>query len=331
MATQLSASEREFLAVQREAGRPIAWLAKTIGRAESTLRRELKRNSTGRHYLAHEAQLNADRRRVAARQKSRKMQRPEVREFVIEHLRLHWSPEQIAGDLKRRFPQDRRFHLTAQTIYTWARGDDHRRVWRKLLRRAMTRKRHRESIGKERCAIADRPAIIEQRGRYGDWEGDTIVGPKHQGGALISLVERRCGWLELIYVENLKTKTVTRAIFRRLLKYPPHFRQSITFDNGSEFADHQWLKKHLLTEIYFAALHSPWQRGTNENTNGLVREFFPKGTRFDEISAYQIEKTQELLNQRPRKRLGFQTPAICAKSSAVVQFKLDCAGRFLSE
>ncbi|WP_254508152.1 IS30 family transposase [Anatilimnocola floriformis] len=247
-----------------------------MGRAESTIRRELKRNRTGPYYFAHAAQQKAACRRVAARQKSRKMQRPEVRDFVIEHLKLHWSPEQIAGDLKRRFPQDRRFHLTAQTIYTWARSADHNRVWKKLMRRAMSRKRRRKSTGKERCRITDRPAIIEQRARYGDWEGDTIAGPKHQGGALISLVERRCGWLELIYVENLKATTVTRAIFRRLLKYPPHFRQSITFDNGSEFADHAWLKEYLLTDIYFAARTARGNAAPTKTPTAWFKNSFPK-------------------------------------------------------
>lgn len=308
MASQLSATEREFLAVQLEAGRTVAWICRTLGRSRSTIDRELGRNSSGKYYTAHEAQRKAEQRRVLARGKSRKMQRPELREFVIEHLKLHWSPEQIAGDLKRRFPQEKRWHITAQCIYSWAHSDDHERVWRKLLRRAATRKRRRKSANPARRNIADRPAVINDRSRYGDWEGDTIVSPRHQGGALITLVERRCGWAELIYVENLQTKTVTRAIFRRLIKYPPHFRQSITFDNGTEFADHEWLKKHLLTDIYFAAPHSPWQRGSNENTNGLVREFFPKGTRFAELTAYTIEKTQDLLNHRPRKRLGFHTP-----------------------
>ena len=308
MASQLSADEREFLAVQLEVGRSISWIANLLGRARCTLDRELKRNSSGRHYSNKAAQEQAERRRVGARAKSRKMLRPELRDFVIEHLKLHWSPEQIAGALHRQFPQDKRWHLTAQTIYTWIKSDDHARVWKRLLRLSPTRKRRRKAAPNARRDIADRPAIINERGRYGDWEGDTMVGPRHQGGALITLVERRCGWVELIYVANLKTKTVTRAIFRRLLKYPPHFRRSVTFDNGSEFADHEWLKKHLQGDIYFAAPRSPWQRGTNENTNGLVREFFPKGTRFNQISEYEIAKTQDLLNNRPRKRLDFQTP-----------------------
>lgn len=319
MARQLSATEREFLAVHWEAGRSVAWIARMLGRARSTIDREIRLNGSGKYYSAIEAQRKAEQRRVEARRKSRKMLRPELRTFVIEHLKLHWSPEQIAGYLKQRFPHDKRWHISAQCIYTWAHSDDHQRVWKKLLRRAATRKRRAKSANPARRDIATRPAVINDRGRYGDWEGDTIVSPRHQGGALITLVERRCGWVELIHVENCRTKTVTRAIFRRLLKYPPHFRQSITFDNGSEFADHEWLKKHLHIDIYFAAPHSPWQRGTNENTNGLVREFFPKGTRFDDLSLYAIEKTQDLLNHRPRKRLGFQTP------NDILQIECYCA------
>ena len=111
------------------------------------------------------------------------------------------------------------------------------------------------------------------------------------------------------YVPNLQTITVTRAIHRRLLKYPPGFRLSVTFDNFGEFADYEWLKEHLHADVYFAAPRSPWQRGTNENTNGLVREYFPKGTRFDDVSEYAVAKTQDSLNNRPRKRLDFQTPS----------------------
>jgi IS30 family transposase len=308
MATHLSADEREFIAVQLETGRPVSWIAKTLGRARTTIDRELKRNSLKHCYTAHAAQQRAERRHAEARRKSRKMLRPELRPLVIEYLRRHWSPEQIAGALKRQFPQDRRLHLTGQTIYTWIATDDHCRVWKKCLRRYRLRKRRARSTPKARPHIAGRPAIIDERGRYGDWEGDTIVSPRNQGGALISLVERRCGFVELIPVENRKTMTVTRAIFRRLLKYPPQLRLSLTFDNGSEFADHEWLKTHLHTDVYFAAPGSPWQRGTNEHTNGLVREFFPKGTLFDNISEYAVVKTQDLLNNRPRKRLDFQTP-----------------------
>lgn len=320
MATQLSAGEREFLAVQRESGRSISWIARTLGRARSTIDREFKRNGEG-GYSGHVAQQRMVRRRVAARAKCRKMLRADLRAFVIEHLKLHWSPEQIAGALKRQFPQDKQWHICGQTIYTWARSDDHERVWKKLLRRCHTRKRRVTKQPNARRDIADRPTVINERGRYGDWEGDTIVSAGHQGGALISLVERRCGWLELIYVENLTTKAVTRAIHRRLLKYPPHFRQSLTFDNGKEFADHEWLKEHLLIDIYFAAPRSPWQRGTNENTNGLVREFFPKGTRFNTVTEYAINKTQDLLNQRPRKRLDFQTPSDILQSVCYQAFQ----------
>lgn len=309
MASHLKADEREFIAVHLEAGRSIAWLSRTLGRARSTISRELQRNGSKHGYSAHAAQQRAERRHAEGRRKSRKMLRPKLRPLVLEYLRLHWSPEQIAGALKRQFPEDRRLHITGQTIYNWIATDDHCRAWKKCLRRHQLRKRRARTKPKARPGIAGRPAIINERGRYGDWEGDSIVSPRNQGGALVSLVERRCGWVELIYVPNLQTKTVTRAIFRRLLKYPPHFRLSLTFDNGSEFADHEWLKKHLLADIYFAAPRSPWQRGTNEHTNGLVREFFPKGTRFDTISEYAVAKIQDLLNTRPRKRLDFQTPS----------------------
>ena len=309
MATHLKADEREFIAVHREAGRSIAWLSRMLGRARCTISREFQRNGSKSGYSAHVAQQQAERRHAEGRRKSRKMLRPELRPLVLEYLRLHWSPEQIAGALKQRFPANKRLHITGQTIYTWIATDDHSRAWKKCLRRHGVRKRRIRTTPKARPHIKGRPAIINERGRYGDWEGDTIVSPRNQGGALVSLVERRSGLVELISVPNLQTKTVTRAIHRRLLKYPPGFRLSITFDNGKEFADYEWLKEHLQADVYFAAPRSPWQRGTNEHTNGLVREYFPKGTHFNTISEYAVAKTQDSLNNRPRKRLDFQTPS----------------------
>jgi IS30 family transposase len=155
--------------------------------------------------------------------------------------------------------------------------------------------------------IANRPEVIARRERVGDWEGDTIVGA-HRSGALVSLVERRTGYAVLAKVDRLSSSPVERAIRRRLQPLPESSRRSITFDNGSEFSQHSQLRKALGIEVYFAQPHSPWQRGTNEHTNGLVRQFLPKGSCFRDLTSTAVAQLQSLLNERPRKRLGYQTP-----------------------
>jgi transposase, IS30 family len=233
------------------------------------------------------------------------MDHPEIRQQVERGLSQYWSPEQIAGRVCRCHPQEPRLHVSYTTIYTWIHHHDHPRRWRKYLRRQRPRRRRRCLT--RVCTIADRPAIIERRERLGDFEGDTIHGYGHQG-ALLSLVDRRSGYLLLAKVGDLKSRTVNRAIMRRLRRMPSHQRCSLTFDRGSEFAGHEQLTKRLGLQVYYADPHHPWQRGTSENTNGLVRQFFPKGTPSGELSHERTSYIQTLLNNRPRKRLDYQTP-----------------------
>jgi IS30 family transposase len=307
MASHLTLAEREFIVEQRAAGRTWAWLSRTLGRDVSSFYRERKRNAVQGHYSPSQADQCAKQRRCNARRNAAKMRRPQLRRFVLSGLRKRWSPEQIAARSQQVFAADRRLQVSRQTLYNWIHTDDHRQRWERMLRRYRRYRRRKPVHPKEWSRIKQRPAIIHERGRYGDWEGDTIVSPLSRGG-LVSLVERRSRHLELIYVERLTTKLVTRAIARRLRKYPPHLRLSITFDRGREFAAHAWLKKQLGIEVYFADPGKPWQRGTNENTNGLVRDYFPKGTQFRTISPERIAKVEDALNLRPRKCLGFQTP-----------------------
>lgn len=303
----LDALERSFIADFRAAGETLAAIARALGRSVRTISAELKRNSHGGVYLACEAQTLAARRRHAARAKSAKMQRPAIREFVLQKLRLRWSPDQIAGRLKREFPDDARRRISAPTIYHWLATDDHGASWSRLLRGRKRRKPRTISPDKRRHAIVGRPEIVNARERIGDWEGDTIVG---WGGraSLVSLVERVSGYAELIAVEDRRSATVIGAVRRRMQTLEPELRQTLTFDNGSEFANHAELKAGLGLDIYFATPHSPWQRGSNEHLNGLVREFFPKGTDFRGLNRRKLAEVQRLFNQRPRKRLNYQTP-----------------------
>jgi IS30 family transposase len=150
--------------------------------------------------------------------------------------------------------------------------------------------------------------VINHRRRYGDWEGDTIVG-KGRRSALLTLVERKSGYVRLARVDDMKSPTTIRAARRRMKDLPPSLRRSLTLDNGKEFARHATLTKRLGLEIYFAEPGAPWQRGTNENTNGLVRQFFSKGTDFTQVSHHEVACVETLINERPRRRLGYRTPS----------------------
>jgi IS30 family transposase len=309
MATgHLKAEEREVLSQMYVAGRSRSEIAKALRRHHSTIGRELKRNGYKDLYSAVDAQCCAEQRRLKGRTQCRKMNRPENREYVTKGLRACWSPDQIAGRSRRDFPEDSRRKLSHTTIYTWIKQDDHRQRWQKLLRCHKRKRRHEKSAARRGRALEQRPDIINQRGRDGDWEGDTIVGSGPHGGVFVSLVERRSRYTILLPLSDRKADRVERSIRSRLQQLPAALRHSITFDNGSEFAAFQALENSLGLEVYFTDPHSPWQRGTNEYTNRLVRQFAPKGTSFREFSAYKVAKFARLLNDRPRKQHHYQTP-----------------------
>jgi transposase, IS30 family len=301
--------ERELISQLLAAGKSRPEIAKCLHRHPSSIGREVRRNGLKGLYCAVDAQRCAERRRTAARAKSRKLNRPENRAYVERRLRKCWSPDQIAGRSRREFPKNQRLRLSHQTIYNWLARDDHRRRWIVFLRHYKRRRRHARPTRRIDRALELRPAIINQRGRFGDWEGDTIVGAGRHGGALVSLVERKSGYLALLPVPGRKAEPVQRSICGRLTQLPAELRRSLTLDNGSEFARYAELEAGTGLEVFFTDPHSPWQRGTNENTNGLVRQFFPKGTDLSQTSRYKVAKVEQLLNDRPRKRLNYQTPS----------------------
>jgi IS30 family transposase len=233
------------------------------------------------------------------------MKDPEVHRYVGENLKRYWSPDQIAHRIRQDFPRQPGKWLSHQTIYNWI----NRRSpsWRKLLRRGGRRPEKRGKLS-DCVRIGGRPEVINQRRRYGDWEGDTIVG-RGRRSALVTLVDRKSGYSCLCLADNLKAATTCRVAVKRMKKLPGSLRRSITFDNGKEFAEHARLARSLRVKTYFADPYSSWQRGTNENTNGLLRQFFPKGTDFTRISHEEVARVEMLLNERPRKRLGYKTPA----------------------
>lgn len=297
--THLTQIERYQIYVLKKAGHTQMEIASNLGRSVSTISRELRRNRGGRGYRPKQAhQLAVDRRAMNARTI------PESKwEYIRSKLNLDWSPEQISHFVG----------VSIETIYKYIYTDKSNggQLWKHLRCQKKRRKRYGKNerrgsiIGRK--TIDHRPAIVEQRSRVGDWEADTIIGKGHKQ-AILSIVERKSGFTLLRKVSYKTAAKVSNAIIELLKPFKGKVH-TITSDNGKEFADHQVVSKELEVDFYFAHPYASWERGTNENTNGLVRQYFPKGQSFKYITDQQIEKVMELLNNRPRKRNGFKTPA----------------------
>lgn len=311
MARQLTFLERERISQMHDAGAENVEIAKELGRARSTISRELRRNGVAGEYSAVIAQgLHARRRRQ--RPLVRKLDRPEVAEFVLSHLARCWSPDQIAGRSKRDFPKDRCRQVSHQTIYAWIRAQPtaNRQRFMGFLRFAGRRRPGEDRRGRipNQVSIEGRPKVVDARRRYGDWEGDTVVGAR-QSGAIVTLVERRSGYLITAKSCDRKARRVAGKIESRFRQLPARLRRTVTFDNGKEFADHERVSARLGLNVYFAQPYCSWQRGTNEHTNGLLRQFLPKGTDLLTVSWQELKHYTHLINDRPRKRLDYRTPA----------------------
>jgi IS30 family transposase len=305
MASHFSKEEREQLATYLALRIPKARIARCLNRPRCTIFREIQRNRCPVGYLAAEAQEAATARRPHRR---RKMDCPQLARDVKARLRDRWSPDQIDGRARRDFLHDRPRRISRQTIYNWLKqsaGEE----YRKYLRFYRVKKRQTAFHVAEHRLFANRPGVINRRERFGDWEADTIIGRKSLSKpVLYSLVERSSGYLELGRAENREAATANRVLRNRLRNHPPHWRLSVTSDNGPEFTKLQELEEQLGIATYHADPYKAWQRGTNENTNGLIRQFFPKGTDFRNIHPRLVKMVESLLNNRPRKRLGYQTP-----------------------
>lgn len=318
MARQVTLSEREQIAQFWNQGFSRAEIGRRLGRHPSTIGRELARNCQGGVYWASSAQQHAAARR---QRRPHKLDDPRLNEYVRAGLAERWSPEQIAGRARRQFPRQRRRQVSHTTIYRWIASSPQRPRWESLLRFGR-RPKEPERRGKlpARAEITGRPAIVDQRRRFGDWEGDTIVGKQRRGG-LVTLVERKSGFALVAKVQRLKSRIVARAITRQLQPLPKQLRHTATFDNGKEFAAHEQIARATDVDVYFARPYHAWERGCNESFNGLVRQFFPKGTDFTGISPLQVKHVLDLLNDRPRKRLGYRTPREVLEQHFAVAFQ----------
>jgi transposase, IS30 family len=307
MARHLTIEERDRIAQLQHRGAEQKEIAKAVNRSPSTISRELRRNATGGEYLAAQAQRTAERRR-RERPLTRKMDDPKLQATVRRGLAQNWSPEQIEGRQEQQFPDEPNRQISAQTIYTWIAEDEDREHWESMLRRRGKRPSRRKTTSIcEGARIEQRPEVIEGRRRLGDFEGDTVLGPPGTGG-LVTLVDRKSRYTIVVKIESKNADHVHAKIKQRLKELEEERRHSITFDNGTEFARCRRLEKHLGMKLYFADPGCPYQRGTNENTNGLIRQYFPKGTDFRDVSHAEVREVENLLNHRPRACLGFRTP-----------------------
>jgi IS30 family transposase len=292
-------------------------IARMLGRDRSAISRELKKHSgPSRPYRAFEAHAAAQQS-AASRHCNWKMDNPELCREVIAKLMLRWSPEQIAVYLKRTYPANRRMQISDEALYTyiyvWARKELKGLLIKELRRRKPRRGRRvagTEKRGKipDMISIDERPAEVADRTVPGHWEGDLIMGAGNRSAAG-TLVERTTRALILVKLEAKDASSVRRAFAREMKTLPAQLAKSLTYDQGREMAEHRLFTEETNIKVYFAHPHSPWERGTNENTNGLVRDFFPKGTDFNTISNRELKQVQQWLNERPRKTLGWETPA----------------------
>ncbi len=303
---QLTQEQRYHIAALKKAGFSRTDIAQEIGVHKSTITRELRRNTGQRGYRPQQAHTMA-----TTRQQNRARAThiaAETWALVETHLRQEWSPEQISGWLQCQHQGGVSHERIYQYVYDDKRAGGtlhgHLRCQKQRRKRYGSHDR-RGQLANRRC-ISERPALVDSRTRLGDWEADTIVGKGHQQ-AIVSLTERKSKLTLLAKVEHATAEAVEAAIARLLLPLAPRVH-TITSDNGREFAGHQHLAAKLEADFYFAHPYASWERGLNENTNGLVRQYFPKGSDFTAITEEAVEEVMQRLNHRPRKTLGFTTP-----------------------
>ena len=313
----LTLSEREEISRGMVSGCSLRSIAVSLGRAPSTVSREIRRNGGRRGYRASQAD-QAARDRARRPKTCRLVQNRALARIVAEKLRLEWSPEQIAGWLKRRFPDDENYRVSHETIYRslfiQARGALKKELLQHLRRtRAMRRSRHHtqktDDHGRitDTVSISERPAAVEDRAVPGHWEGDLLFGSKNS--QIATLVERQTRYVMLAKVEAKDTETVISALIKHAHSLPRELYQSLTWDRGKEMAEHKRFTLATDIKVYFCDPQNPWQRGSNENTNGLLRQYFPKGTDLSVHSQVQLNAVARRLNERPRKTLDYETPA----------------------
>lgn len=316
----LSILEREKIQEGLWQKKSIRAIANDIGRPPSAVSREIRKNlSPELHlYTPRVAHLKAVNRR-SSRGRNIKLKNRRIRAYVTTHLKQRWSPEQIAGRMKKEIGE----HISHEAIYQYIYSQVHRQGWGELkknhedLRIYLRRKRKRRlRHGARRCerifkpkgiSIDERPSVVNERKRIGDWEGDTVESRDHKPG-INTLVERKTGYVFITKLDDKTSRATVRAVTKRMNILPEKIRHTLTLDNGPENSDWKGIQENVYLSVFFAHPYHSWERGANENTNGLIREYFPRKTDFTLIPDENIQKVEYDLNTRPRKRLNWSTP-----------------------
>jgi IS30 family transposase len=333
----LSPEERAIIQLESDRGASLRQIAGQLGRHPSTVSRELRRNTSRSRYNASQAGRAYAVRRTRC-VKPRKLDANPALWQVVESYLLEekWSPEQITATLKRRFPEQEELHVSPETIYAhiyaYPRGE-YRKLCVQSLRQSKSKRGPRGTKESNYSSlkvapeqrIANRPEDVASREIAGHWEGDLIIGARNQS-CVGTLVERKTGFVILAKMED-KTAQKVREGFEVCMAHVPHFlRLSMTYDRGAEMAQHPLMTKHLDLKIYFADCKAPWQRGSSENINGLIRQFLPKGEDLSQHDQAELDYIAWLLNNRPRKRYGFRSPLEMMEQeleSGIIRVALD--------
>lgn len=317
---QLNIEERETIQLGIWQKKSIRTIAKELGRSPATINRELKRNcpKSRRIYIPHVAQERA-KQRIQRRASRYRLKNPLIREYVIAKLKGNYSPEQIAGRLSVDHPK---WKISHEAIYQFIYSQYYRQghgdcvgIDLRIYLKRRHKVRHKKYVPfrsqrlkiKDAVSIDERPESVNLRKIIGDWEGDSMISRQSKAG-LNTLVERKSGLVFISKIKNGTARVTAKAVVERLMLLSPSKRKTLTLDNGSENAGHKIITKELGTKCYFANPYHSWERGSNENTNGLIRYYLPKKTDFKLVSEKRIKQIENILNNRPRKRLNWLTP-----------------------
>jgi len=317
---QLSIEEREFIQLAIWEKKTIRQIAKELNRNTSTISREISKNISGRNIYTPRAAHNRALAKRKSRGREERLKSSLIREYVITHLKQRWSPEQIAGRIRIDHPE---LSISHEAIYQFIYYQIHQNGWGYLkpgcqdLRFCLRRRRKRRvPKGARRCqrvlhpegiSINKRPAIINERKRIGDWESDTVESCDRKPG-VNTLVERKVGIVFITKLENKGSQATVRAVSNRMLELPKNLKQSLTMDNGPENSNWSELERTTGMKCYYANAYHSWERGSNENANGLIRDYYPKKTDFTTVIEEELKQVEYSLNTRPRKRLSWLTP-----------------------
>ena len=316
---RLNEWEREEISLCLAQTTSFALIARKLGRETSTISRELRRNSVKTGYRPISAHRMSQRTAASRRAGKRKLiLQQELQHYVLEKLKLKWSPDEISDRLRVEYPLDMTMRISAEAIYQFIyvlpKGELKKALLKSLRqerahRRKQERSKDAKNCGKisEMISIEERPADVEDRSVPGHWEGDLILG-KYKTSALATLVERTTRYTILVPLTAKDAGSVREALAREFKQLPKELALSLTYDQGKEISQHKQFTVDTNIQVYFAHPSSPWERGTNENTNGLIRQYFPKGTDFTTVSAEEIKHVERELNDRPRKVLGYLKP-----------------------